>query len=94
MGIDINVEKVANLAKLSLSDNEKVLMESELAAIIGFADKLSEIDTDGVEITAHIVPVTNVLRDDNVTNQPNREALLANAPTKAAGCMTVPKTFE
>lgn len=94
MFAEINVEKVANLAKLSLSDEEKALMQAELGAIIGFADKLSEIDTDGVEITAHIVPINNVLRADEVTNQPNRDEILSNAPTKADGYMTVPKTVE
>ncbi len=94
MFAEINVDKVANLAKLSLTDDEKASMQSELGAIIGFADKLSEIDTDGVEITAHIVPITNVLRADAVTNQPDRDELLFNAPTKADGYMTVPKTFE
>lgn len=94
MCAEINVDKVANLAKLSLTDEEKTSMQSELGAIIGFADKLSEIDTNGVEITAHIVPITNVLRADEVTNQPDKEELLSNAPTTADGYMTVPKTVE
>ena len=94
MFAEINVDKVAKLAKLRLSDEEKALVQTELGAIIGFADKLSEIDTNGVEITAHIEPITNVLRADEVTNQPNRDEILANAPTKADGYMTVPKTFE
>lgn len=94
MFAEINVDKVANLAKLSLSEQEKESMQRELGAIIGFADKLSEIDTDSVEITAHIVPINNVFRADEVTNQPDRENLLGNAPTKADGYMTVPKTFE
>ncbi|MBQ8210720.1 MAG: Asp-tRNA(Asn)/Glu-tRNA(Gln) amidotransferase subunit GatC [Clostridia bacterium] len=94
MSIEIDVNNVANLAKLSLTDEEKAVMKSELGAIIGFADKLAEIDTSGVDITAHIVPITNVLRADEVTNQPDRDGLLANAPTKADGYMTVPRTFE
>lgn len=92
--VDIDVDNVANLAKLSLSAEEKKSMKSELSAIIGFADKLAGIDTEGVEMTAHIVPISNVFREDEVTNEPNRDALLANAPTKEDGYMTVPKTFE
>ena len=92
--VDIDVDNVANLAKLKLSPEEKKSMKSELAAIIGFADKLAGINTDGVPVTAHIVPIDNVFREDEVTNQPNRDELLANAPTKADGYMTVPKTFE
>lgn len=94
MFAEIDVEKAANLAKLKLTEDEKVSMKSELEAIIGFADRLSQIDTSDVDVTAHIIPVTNVLRADEVTNQPNREELLSNAPTKADGYMTVPKAFE
>lgn len=94
MGIETDVKKVAELAKLCLTDDETAAMQSELDAIIGFADKLSQIDTSDVDITAHIVPITNVLRDDVVTNQSDRESLLMNAATKADGCMTVPRTIE
>lgn len=92
--VDINVDKVANLAKLRLSDEEKEAMRADMAAIIGFADRLSDIDTSGVAVTAHIVPLKNVLRDDEVTNSPDRDELLKNAPTEADGCITVPRTFE
>ena len=93
MSVEIDVEKVANLAKLSLAEDEKS-MQSELEEILVFADKLAEIDTNGVDVTAHIVPITNVLRADEITNHYNREEILSNAPTKADGYMTVPKTFE
>lgn len=92
--VDIDVEGVANLARLSLTPEEKKSMKSELSAIIDFADKLAGIDTEGVPVTAHIVPIDNVFRADEVTNEPNRDELLSNAPTKADGYMTVPKTFE
>lgn len=92
--VDIDVEKVANLAKLRLTQDEKDSMKSDMAAIIGFADKLTQADTSQVGITAHIVPITNVLREDVVTNKPDRDALLSNASTEADGYITVPKTFE
>lgn len=92
--VDIDVDNVANLARLSLTPEENKSMKSELSAIIGFADKLAGIDTNDVDITAHIVSINNVFREDEVTNQPNRDELLSNAPTKADGYMTVPKTFE
>ncbi|MCD7774301.1 MAG: aspartate--tRNA ligase, partial [Clostridiales bacterium] len=91
---DIDVDTVANLSKLKLTPDEKKSMKTELSAIIDFADRLAEINTDGVPITAHIVPINNVFREDEVTNKPNRDELLSNAPTKADGYMTVPKTFE
>ncbi len=92
--VDIDVDAVANLSKLKLTPEEKKSMKTEMVAIIGFADKLAGIDTTGIPITAHIVPINNVFREDKVTNVPNREELLSNAPTKADGYMTVPKTFE
>lgn len=91
---DIDVDNVANLAKLKLTQEEKISMKSELMAIIDFADKLAEIDTQGGDITAHIVTINNVFRNDEVTNKSNRDELLANAPTKVDGYMTVPKTVE
>lgn len=94
MNIEIDVDGVAELAKLSLDESEKEAVKSELGAIIGFARKLQEIDTAGVDITAHIVPMSNVFRDDVVTNRYDRDELLKNAPTKAEGYMTVPKTLE
>ncbi len=91
---EIDVDNVANLARLRLTADEKKSMKTEMSAIIDFADKLAGIDTTGVDITAHIVPINNVFREDVVINEPNRDELLKNAPTKADGYMTVPKTFE
>ena len=90
----INVENVANLARLSLSDKEKESLAKEMNAIIDFANQLSELDTEDVPITAHVVPISNIFRCDEVTNKPDRDELLANAPTKADGYFTVPRVVE
>ena len=90
----INVENVANLARLSLSDKEKESLAKEMNAIIDFANQLSELDTEDVPITAHVVPISNIFREDEVTNKPDRDELLANAPTKADGYFTVPRVVE
>ena len=58
----INVENVANLARLSLSDKEKESLGKEMNAIIDFANQLSELDTENVPITAHVVPISNIFR--------------------------------
>lgn len=92
--VEIDVDNVALLARLNLTTEEKESIKSELSEIIGFADKLEEIDTTGVDVTAHIVPMSNVLRYDVVTNKADRDNLLSNAPTTADGYMTVPKTFD
>ena len=90
----INVENVANLARLSFSDKEKESLAKEMNAIIDFANQLSELDTEDVPITAHVVPISNIFRCDEVTNKPDRDELLANAPTKADGYFTVPRVVE
>ena len=92
--VEIDVEAVANLARLSLSESEKKSMKKELASIIDFADTLSELDTTGVGITAHVVDMSNVFRPDEVTNKPDRDELLANAPAKEDGCVFVPQVVE
>ncbi len=91
---EIDVENVANLARLSLTKEEKKTMEPEMRAIIEFANKLSEVDTEGVEITAHVVPIDNVFREDTTRENQSRDELLSNAPTKFEGYITVPKVLE
>ena len=90
MHIDIDVQAVAALAKLHIDEEEIQSVKSELESIVGFARKLE----DGVDVTAHIVPMHNVLREDVAENNYDRDELLKNAPTGADGYMTVPKTLE
>ncbi len=90
----IQVAQVAALAKLELSPEEAEKMGEELQAIISFADQLSEIDTENVPITAHVVPVSNVFREDTPTQGWDRDTLLKNAPTREDGFITVPRVIE
>ncbi len=90
----IDVENVAHLARLTLSEEEKVVMEPEMEEIINFANALSKVDTSGVDITAHVVPLENVFREDMVGEKLDREELLLNAVTKFEGYITVPKVIE
>ncbi|MFI3312732.1 MAG: aspartate--tRNA ligase [Eubacteriales bacterium] len=87
----IDVDNVANLARLSLSKEESISMAEELSAIIDFANQLSAADIGDVPITAHVVPMENVFRADVVENSENRAELLQNAKTTADGYITVPK---
>ncbi|MBC8571187.1 Asp-tRNA(Asn)/Glu-tRNA(Gln) amidotransferase subunit GatC [Oscillospiraceae bacterium NSJ-54] len=91
---DIDVDHVANLSKLRLTPREKEEMKRELSAIIAFADELSAIDTEGVEPTAHVLPLQNVWREDEVRPGIERETLLENAPAVRDGCILVPKVME
>jgi aspartyl-tRNA(Asn)/glutamyl-tRNA(Gln) amidotransferase subunit C len=75
-----DVEKVALLARLELSDAELATMTEQLSQIVGYVDQLSQVPTDGVEPMAHAVEVTNVFADDRVEPSLPREAALANAP--------------
>ena len=88
------VEQVARLARLSLTDAEKEKMRRELDGILTYIDKLRALDTTGVEPTSHAVPVTNVMRDDvPCPSLPQSEAL-ANAPDRQGDLFRVPKIIE
>ncbi len=89
-----DVEHVADLARMYITDEEKKALESELSAIIDFADKLSEADTDGIEPAAHAIHIQNVFRKDEIIPSYKREELIENAPDKQAGCFAVPRIVE
>ena len=75
-----DIEKVALLARLQLSEAELGTMTDQLAQIVGYVDQLAEADTEGVEPMAHAIELTNVFADDEVKPSLPREAALANAP--------------
>ena len=66
----------------------------DLGDIAGFVEKLNEVDVTGVNPTAHAVDKYNVFRQDELKDSYNREAILKNAPSKEAGCISVPKVVE
>ena len=75
-----DIEKVALLARLQLTDDELSKMTVELAQIVGYVDQLGEVDTNGIEPMAHAIETANVFRDDVVAPGLPREEALANAP--------------
>jgi aspartyl-tRNA(Asn)/glutamyl-tRNA(Gln) amidotransferase subunit C len=75
-----DIEKVALLARLRLSDAEAARMTGELAKIVAFVDQLSEVDTKGIEPMAHAMDMRNVFREDQLAASLPREEALANAP--------------
>ena len=75
-----DIEKVALLARLQLTDDELSKMTAELAQIVGYVDQLGEVDTNGIEPMAHAIETANVFRDDLVAPSLPREEALANAP--------------
>jgi aspartyl-tRNA(Asn)/glutamyl-tRNA(Gln) amidotransferase subunit C len=89
-----DVEHVARLARLALSDDEKERMRQQLDRILGYIAKLNELDTEGVEPTSHAVRLVNVMRDDEVRPSLPAEVMLANAPERAGELFRVPRIIE
>lgn len=88
------VERVAHLARLSLTDEEKVSMTKDMEMILEFADQINKYEVDDVNATSHVIPINNVFRDDIVRESMDRDELLANAPSTINGCYSVPKVVE
>jgi aspartyl-tRNA(Asn)/glutamyl-tRNA(Gln) amidotransferase subunit C len=84
-----DVEHVAALARLGLSDEEKARMRDQLSSILGHIEALSELDTAAIPPTAQVVALTNVLRDDVVAGSLPRDQVLANAPRSTDGFFEV-----
>ena len=88
------VRHVATLARLRLTPEEEGRLTEQLENILQYMEKLNQLDISGVEPFSHAVDVVNAFRDDKVTNHPNAEALLANAPDKDQTFFKVPKIIE
>lgn len=88
------VKHIANLSKLYLTEEELESYTTNLSNIVNFANELTNIDVEGVKPTAHILDIKNVFREDKVEPSYEREEILKNAPTKEAGCVSVPKVVE
>ena len=88
------VEHIALLSRLHLSESDKERAAAELSQILGYFEKLAELPTDDVEPTMHALPVENVLRPDVVSPGLSREAALQNAPEQADGMFQVPRVVE
>jgi len=91
---DETIEYVGILAKLELSEEEKEQAKKDMANMLDYIDTLNELDTSGVEPMSHVFPVNNVFREDVVTNEDDRDEILANAPEAKDGALVVPKTFD
>lgn len=89
-----DVEHVANLARLELSNEEKEQFTGQLNAILKYAEKLNSLDTDNVEPTSHVLPITNVMREDITCESLPIEKVLLNAPDEEDGQIKVPAVLE
>ena len=92
--MQIDVEHVAKLARLGLSEEEKKLFAEQLSAILEFAQNLQKLDTSNTAPTAHAIPLKNILREDAVSPCENTAEILANAPQVEANMFRVPRIME
>ncbi|MBI5172988.1 MAG: Asp-tRNA(Asn)/Glu-tRNA(Gln) amidotransferase subunit GatC [Candidatus Obscuribacter sp.] len=89
-----DVQHVAKLARLSLTEDESRQYAEQLSRIIDYFDELKSVDTEGVEPMSHPIAAVNVLREDEVCPSLPREVLMANAPLRDGNFFRVPKIGE
>lgn len=88
------VQHVAHLARIELQPNELEKLSGQLHDILGFIDKISSLDIENVPAASHILPISNVLRDDRPHTSLPAEKALENAPSKKGNFFSVPKIIE
>jgi aspartyl-tRNA(Asn)/glutamyl-tRNA(Gln) amidotransferase subunit C len=88
------VRKVAKLARLALTEAEIEEFTGQLGTILGYVEKMNELDTAEVEPLAHCLPISNVFRPDEVRESLGTEKTLANAPDSDGPFFKVPKILE
>jgi aspartyl-tRNA(Asn)/glutamyl-tRNA(Gln) amidotransferase subunit C len=91
-----DVEYVARLARLKLSDQEKEKFTEQLTSILDYVDQLKELDTDNIEPTSHAIKMGNVWREDvlSPSSDEERELILSNAPDREENFFKVKKVIE
>jgi aspartyl-tRNA(Asn)/glutamyl-tRNA(Gln) amidotransferase subunit C len=92
--VEIDINDVAYLARLSLTPEEQQKFGAQLGHVLDYIEKLKEVDVTGVEPTAHAFPLVNVTRPDEVRPSISNEEALRNAPAQANGLFIVPKIVE
>lgn len=89
----VEVERVADLARLELSAAEVEKMTGQLDTILQYVAKLDEVDTSGVRATTHTQNVVNAFRDDEVKDSLDRDQALANGPRQNGETFVVPRVI-
>ncbi len=90
----ISIEHLARLARLSVSENEKILFSNQIDGILNYMNKLNELNTGDIEPTSHVILLSNVVREDLLKGSLEREDALLNAPDKTDKFYRVPKIIE
>ena len=92
--MQIDLQHVVKLARIELSAEEEQRIGPQLSEIIQYVEKLNELDVDEIEPTAHVVQLTNVLREDQPRPSLSQDDAMRNAPKSANGLFVVPKIVE
>lgn len=92
--MNVDLSRVVRLARVELSSEEEHRISPQLAEVLRYVEKLKELNVEGVEPTAHAVPLENVLREDELRVSLTQEEALSNAPKTVNGLFVVPKIVE
>lgn len=94
MSQSIDIDYVANLARIALTEEEKALFGSQLGQVLDYIEKLNTVDISGVEPMAHAFPLSNVWGEDKAEKGLPVDVALANAPAARDNMIVVPKVVE
>ena len=86
-----DVEHVAKLARLELTEEEKELYTKQLGDVLKYVDQMNEVDTSNVKPMTQVIDFYNVMREDKIVQEISKEDLMANAPEEEDGFFKVPK---
>ncbi len=86
-----DVEHVAKLARLELTEEEKELYTKQLGDVLKYVEQMNEVDTSAVKPMSHAIDFVNVMREDKVVYEQTKEQLMMNAPDEENGFFRVPK---
>lgn len=90
----MDIEKVARLARLELSEEDREIFGNQLEQVLTYMEQLNRLDTTGVDPTSHAIPISNVFREDEVKPSVAQEEVLASAPDEEEGHFKVPRIIE
>lgn len=90
----IDIHYVANLAQLELTPAEEEEFGAQLSEMLDYVEKLKEVDVEGIDATAHPMPLVNVMRDDEIRDSLTHDEAMQNAPKVFNGLFQVPKIVE
>ena len=85
------VQHVANLARLELTEEETKKYAKQLGELLTYVEQMNEVDTTGVKPMSHVTEFVNVMRDDEIVKEFTKEDLMKNAPVEEDGFFRVPK---